>query len=74
MRIHLRGLPATRPRISAEKLPHGPGDARRILGIEQAGQRLLMGGVMPLWLGAGLADWYIHRRTVSRTPPGPANR
>ncbi len=63
MRIQLRGLARPRPRISAEKLPHGPGDARRILGIEQAGQRLVIGGVMPLWLGAGLADWYIHRRT-----------
>jgi hypothetical protein len=29
-------------------VPHGPGDARRILGIELAGQRLLVGGVMPL--------------------------
>ncbi len=61
MRIQLRNL-AHHPR-PAEKLPHGPGDARRILGIERAGQRLLLGGVMPLWLGAGLADWYIHRRT-----------
>lgn len=63
MRIQLRDLPRPRLRASAERLPHGPSDARRILGIEQAGQRLLLGGVMPLWLGAGLADWYIHRRT-----------
>lgn len=49
-------------RIAAE-LPRSPGDARRIAGIEQAVRRLLLGGVMPLWLGAGLADWYLHRRT-----------
>jgi hypothetical protein len=63
MRIQLRDLPRPRLRVSAGRLPRGPGDARRILGIERAGQRLLLGGVMPLWLGAGLADWYIHRRT-----------
>lgn len=63
MRIHAPDLPRPRLRVSAGKLPHGPADARRILGIERAGQRLLPGGVMPLWLGAGLADWYIHRRT-----------
>ena len=56
-------LPRPRPRISAGKLPHGPGDARRIAGIEQAGQRVVIGGIMRLWLGAGQADWYIHRRT-----------
>jgi hypothetical protein len=71
MRIPLRGLPRPRPRISADKLPHGPGDARRILGIEQAGQRLIIGGIMPLWLGAGLADWYIHRRTRIEDTAGP---
>src|ERR1044071_7016406 len=47
----------------AAGLPRSPGDARRIAGIEQAVRRLLLGGVMPLWLGAGLADWYLHRRT-----------
>ena len=63
MRIQLHGLPRPRPRVSAGRLPHGPGDVRRILGIERAGQRLLLGGVMSLRPGAGLADWYIHRRT-----------
>jgi hypothetical protein len=47
----------------AAGLPRGPLDARRIAGTEQAVRRLLLGGVMPLWLGAGLADWYLHRRT-----------
>jgi len=37
-------------------LSRGPGEARRILGVEQAARRLLLGGVMPLWLGAGLAN------------------
>ena len=44
-------------------LPGSLGDVRRIAGIEPAVRRLLLGGVMPLWLGAGLADWYLHRRT-----------
>jgi hypothetical protein len=63
MSIQLRDLPRPRLRVSAGELTHEAGDARRILGIERAGQRLLLGGVMPLWLGAGLADWSIHRRT-----------
>ena len=71
MKIQLRGLARPRPRISAEKLPHGSGDAGRILGIEKAGQRLVTGGIMPLRLGAGLADWYIHRRTRIEDTAGP---
>lgn len=71
MRIQLRDLPRPKLRLSAGKLPHGPSDARRILGIEQAGQRLILGGVMSLWLGAGLADWYIHRRTGIQDTAGP---
>ena len=52
-------------------LSRGPGEARRILGVEQAARRLLLGGVMPLWLGAGLADWYLHRRTHIERTSGP---
>jgi hypothetical protein len=44
---------------------------RRTLGIEKAAQRLLIGGVMPLWLGAGLADWNLHRRTRIEETAGP---
>ena len=40
-------------------------------GIENATRRLLLGGVMPLWLGAGLADWYLHRRTRIEDTAGP---
>ena len=40
-------------------------------GIENATRRLLLGGVMPLWLGAGLADWYLHRRTRIEQTAGP---
>jgi hypothetical protein len=36
---------------------------KRSLGVETATRRWLIGGVMPLWLGAGLADWYRHRQT-----------
>ncbi len=58
-------------RREADALPRGPGEARRILGVEQAARRLLLGGVMPLWLGAGLADWYLHRRTHIERTAGP---
>ena len=58
-------------RRAAGAFPHGPGEARRILGVEQAVRRLLLAGVMPLWLGAGLADWYLHRRTHIERTSGP---
>jgi hypothetical protein len=53
------------------RLPPGPADLRRTAGIENAVRRLLLGGVMPLWLGAGLADWYLHRRTRIQDTAGP---
>jgi len=53
------------------RLPHSPSDLRRTAGIENATRRLLLGGVMPLWLGAGLADWYLHRRTRIEDTAGP---
>jgi hypothetical protein len=53
------------------RLPPGPADLRRTAGIEDAVRRLLLGGVMPLWLGAGLADWYLHRRTRIEDTAGP---
>lgn len=49
----------------------GPGGLHRTAGIEKAVRRLLLGGVMPLWLGAGLADWYLHRRTRIEETAGP---
>jgi hypothetical protein len=55
----------------AGALPRGPKDIRRTLGVETATRRLLIGGVMPLWLGAGLADWYRHRQTHIETTAGP---
>ncbi|MEU5885207.1 diguanylate cyclase [Spirillospora sp. NPDC047279] len=36
---------------------------KRSLGVETASRRWLIGGVLPLWLGAGLADWYRHKQT-----------
>ena len=60
-----------RARRLATQLPTGTADARRMLGIEQATRRLLLGGVLPLWLGAGLADWYLHRRTRIERTAGP---
>lgn len=55
----------------AAALPPSTDDLRRVLGIEKAVGRLLLGGVMPLWLGAGLADWYLHRRTHIEQTAGP---
>ncbi len=53
-RAALRGL-LTRPATAAE--------LKRSLGVETATRRWLIGGVLPLWLGAGVADWYRHRQT-----------
>lgn len=53
------------------ELPHSPEDIRRMAGVENATRRLLLGGVMPLWLGAGLADWYLHRRSRIEQTAGP---
>jgi hypothetical protein len=45
-----------------------PREVRRLAGIDRATRRLLLGGVIPVWLGAGFADWYLHRRThIERT-------
>lgn len=33
------------------------------MALRPAVRHLLLGGIMPLWLGGGLADWCLHRRT-----------
>jgi hypothetical protein len=33
------------------------------VGVEQTTRRYLLYFLMPLWMGAGLLDWYHHRRT-----------
>jgi hypothetical protein len=38
-------------------------EIRRIAGVDEATRRLLLGFVVPLWVGAGLADWLCHRRS-----------
>jgi hypothetical protein len=59
---------STRVRQLTEDLPLAPRVVPRPLGAEAATRRLLIGGVIPLWLGAGMADWYMHRRThIERT-------
>jgi hypothetical protein len=40
-----------------------PGELRRRAGVDEATLRLLQYAVVPLWIGAGLADWFCHRRT-----------
>jgi hypothetical protein len=47
-----------------------PRDIRRAAGVDTATRRWLIGAVMPLWLGAGLADWHRHRRTHIETTSG----
>lgn len=43
-------------------------EARRRKGIDEATRGVLLYGVMPVWIGAGLADWWHHRRTeIERT-------
>src|SRR2546421_864008 len=58
-------------RRAAGEFPHGLDDARRILGVEQAGRRLLLGGVMPLWPAAALGRWYLHRPARTQRTAGP---
>jgi hypothetical protein len=38
-------------------------NVKRELGVETATRRWLIGGVLPMWLTAGLADWYRHKQT-----------
>jgi hypothetical protein len=40
-----------------------PSERRRRKGIDDATRRALQGFVLPIWMGAGLADWWCHRRT-----------
>lgn len=40
-----------------------PSEHRRQAGIDDATRRALQGFVLPIWIGAGLADWWCHRRT-----------
>ena len=41
---------------------------------EDAAELLLMAAVLPLWIAAGLADWWCHRRTaIERTSGSPEN-
>ena len=46
----------------------GRNEATRQLGVDEATRRMLLGFAVPLWIGAGLADWWRHRRTgIERT-------
>jgi hypothetical protein len=38
--------------------------------VDEATRRLLQYGVVPLWIGAGLADWVCHRRTHIESTSG----
>lgn len=51
--------PAISPRLAALS----PAERRRRSGLDDATRRALQWFVMPVWAGAGLADWWCHRRT-----------
>lgn len=38
-------------------------DMERRMGVEEALRRYLLYFILPLWMGAGVLDWYHHRRT-----------
>src|SRR4051795_9336620 len=40
-----------------------PSERRREQGVDDATRRALQWFVLPIWAGAGLADWWCHRRT-----------
>jgi hypothetical protein len=40
-----------------------PTEQRRRQGVDEATRRALQWFVLPVWMGAGLADWWCHRRT-----------
>lgn len=43
--------------------PSGIENIVRKVGVEQTLRRYLLAFILPLWMGAGLLDWYHHRRT-----------
>jgi hypothetical protein len=56
----VRRLASTRQKVRAVSGLVKPGHA---VGVEQTLRRYLLYFIMPLWMGAGLLDWYHHRRT-----------
>src|SRR5947209_14159096 len=49
--------------MRAVKIPRRLGEMRRETKLEEASRRALLSFVVPLWIGAGLADWWCHRRS-----------
>ena len=47
-----------------------PSERRRRAGVEDATRRALQWFVVPIWIGAGLADWWCHRRTTIESTAG----
>jgi hypothetical protein len=39
--------------------------------VEEATRRALQGFVLPVWIGAEVADWWCHRRTDIEHTAGP---
>jgi hypothetical protein len=57
----------------ARELAVAPADPP-VEDVRDITRRFLMYIVMPVWLGAGIADWICHRRTYIETTTGQRNR
>lgn len=59
-----RFLPGKRPlRLDLLDRVRHAADVERRLGVEEASRRFLLYVTVPLWLGAGVLDWWHHRCT-----------
>ena len=63
-------LPLIRQRPRRLGRPNSITDVEHATGVERATRRWLLYFVVPLWLGAGLADWDRHRKTHIETTSG----
>jgi hypothetical protein len=59
----MSGVPSAGYNASMRSRQVLPSERRRREGIDDATRRALQGFVLPIWVGAGLADWWCHRRT-----------
>ncbi len=67
MRMHVKSGVRRRSQLRGND---SVGDLEQAIGVEETTQRLLMYFVVPVWLSAGLADWYCHRRAHIETTAG----
>jgi hypothetical protein len=63
MRPGRNRLTANLPAAAASRLVERRRETERQSGVDDATRRLLPYAALPTWIGAGLADWWQHRRT-----------